>query len=81
VFIIYDIHILGDVVITDPTWVDLLIWSCAIQGFIAFHAIQAKERNYCNQHPTEQFLLLTIEVYGVLQKHIDVLLHDYANAI
>jgi hypothetical protein len=36
------IHILVNVVIIDPTWVDLLRWSYASQKFVAFKIIQAK---------------------------------------
>jgi hypothetical protein len=32
-------------------------------------------------HPINQFLPLTIEVFGCLNKHYNVFLHDYANAI
>jgi hypothetical protein len=42
------IYTLVDVVIIDPTHVDLFRQSCTIQGFDAFDAIQAKERNYHN---------------------------------
>jgi hypothetical protein len=76
-----DIHTLADVVIADPTQIDLLLESCVIQGYVAFDAVQAKERNYCNQHPTDQFLPLAIEVFDCLHKHVDVFFHDYANAI
>jgi len=38
-------------------------------------------RSYPNRHPTNQFLPLAIEVFGYLHKHVDVFLHDYANAI
>ncbi len=44
-------------------------------------ATQTKERSYHNWHPTDQFLPLAIEVFGYLHKHVDVFLHDYANAI
>ncbi len=44
---------------------DLLPRFCVIQRFVAFNAVQAKERSYRNQHPTEQFLLLTIYIYMV----------------
>jgi len=37
--------------------------------------------SYHNQHPIDQFLILTIEVFGYLHKHADVFLHNYANAI
>jgi hypothetical protein len=76
-----DIHILINVVIADLMRADVLPWFYAIQGFVSFNVTQAKEKNYCNQHPTEQFLPLTIEVYGGCHKHVDVFLHDYANAI
>jgi hypothetical protein len=72
---------LANIVIVDPTQVDLLHWFCAIQGFATSDAIQAKERSYCNQHLTDQFFPLTIEVFGCLHKHADVFLHDCANAI
>jgi hypothetical protein len=47
----------------------------------ASNTAQAKEKNYCNQHPTDQFLPLAIEVFGCLHKHANVFLHDCANAI
>jgi hypothetical protein len=61
--------------------VDLLPQSCATQGFATLDVTQAKERNFCNRHPINQFFSLTIEVFGCLHKHADVFLHDYANAI
>ncbi len=75
------IRTLIDIVIIDPTQTNLFPWSCAIQGFVASNAAQAKEMNFCNQHPTNQFLPLTIEVFGCLYKHANVFLHNYANAI
>jgi hypothetical protein len=42
---------------------------------------QAKKRSYHNQHPTNQFPSLTIDVFGCLHKHADVFLHYCANAI
>jgi len=72
---------LTNVVITDPTWIDLLPQSCATRGFVASDAIQANERSYYNWHPTNQFLPLALEICGCLHKHVDVFLHDYANAI
>jgi hypothetical protein len=54
---------------------------CASQGFVPSNAIQAKEKSYHNQHPTNQFFPLTIEAFGCLHKHANVFLHDYVNAI
>jgi hypothetical protein len=58
------LHTLADVVIVDPTCVDLLPQSCTIQGFATSDIAQVKERSYCDQHPTYQFLPLAIEVFG-----------------
>jgi hypothetical protein len=75
VFIKAGIRTLANVVIIDPTRVDLLPRSCVIQRFVASDAVQAKEKSYHNQHSTDQFLLLVIEVFGCLHKHVDVFLH------
>jgi hypothetical protein len=61
--------------------VDLFPRSCATQGFDAFNATQAKEMSYHDRHPIDQFVLLTIEVFGCLHKQVDVFLCDCANAI
>jgi hypothetical protein len=46
-----------------------------------FNAIQAKKRNYHNQHLIDQILSLAIEVFGCLHKHANVFLHDCVNVI
>ncbi len=60
---------------------NLFLRSCAIQRFVTSDATQAKEKNYHNQHPTDQFFPLTIEVFGSLPKHVNVFLHNYVNVI
>jgi hypothetical protein len=47
--------------------------------FVAFDGTQAKERSYYDQHPTNEFLPLTIETFICLHKQDGVFLHDYAN--
>jgi len=42
------IHTVVDVVIANPTQVNLFFQSCTIQRFVAFNATQAKERGYHN---------------------------------
>jgi len=59
-----DIHALIDIIIIDPTWVNLLPWSSVTKGFAASNTAQTKDRNYRDQHPIDQFLLLAIEVFG-----------------
>jgi hypothetical protein len=46
----------ANVVIADPTRVDLLPRSNTIQGFVTFDATQVKEKSYRNRHLTNQFL-------------------------
>jgi hypothetical protein len=72
---------LTKVIITNPIQVDLLFQSCATQGFVTSDVAQTKERSYCNRHPINQFFPLAIEVFGYLHKHVNVFLHDCANAI
>jgi hypothetical protein len=52
----------------------------ATQKFVTFGAVQAKEKSYHDQHPTNQFLPLIVEVFGCLHKQAYVFLHDCANA-
>ncbi len=75
------IRTLIDIVIVDPTWVNLLPQFCDTQRFATSNAVQVKERSYCDQHLVDQFLLLAVEVFGYLHKQVDVFLHNYVNAI
>jgi hypothetical protein len=68
VFAKKDICILADVIIVNPMQADLLPQSCATQIFVASNVAQAKERSYCDRHPTNQFFSLTIEVFECLHK-------------
>jgi hypothetical protein len=42
------ICIVTNVVIVDPTQMNLFFQSCTTERFIALDAIQVKEKNYCN---------------------------------
>jgi hypothetical protein len=72
---------LTDIIIINSMQANLFLRSCAIQRFVTSNVAQAKEKNYHNQHPIDQFFPLTIEVFGSLHKHVDVFLHNYANVI
>jgi hypothetical protein len=63
-----DIHTLIDVFIANPMWADWHPKSCATQEFLASNVAQAKEKNYCDWHPIDQFLPLGIEVFRCLHK-------------
>jgi hypothetical protein len=75
------IHILVNIVIVDLMQMDLLLWCCVTQGFVAFDIVWTKEKDYCDGHPTNQFLLFTIEIFRCLHKQVDIFLYNYANAI
>ncbi len=62
------IRTLVDVIIADPTQVNLLLQSCATQGFDASNVAQVKEWSYHNQHLVNQFLPLSVELFGCLYK-------------
>jgi hypothetical protein len=68
VFIKDDIGTLVGIVIVNLTWADLLLRSCVTPKFAAFDAVQVKKQTYHNQHPIDQFLPLTIEVFECLHK-------------
>ncbi len=57
------IRTLVDVVIVDPTQMDLFPWFYTIIGFDAFDVAQAKERSYYDRHPIDKFLLLVIKIF------------------
>jgi hypothetical protein len=75
------IHTLINIIIANPTQMNLFPQSHAIQEFVASNATQAKKKSYRNQHPIDHFLPLSIEVFGCLHKQVNVFLHNCANAI
>ncbi len=76
-----EVHTLTNVVIPNPTRAYFLFSSCSLQGFVTIGVVQTKERSYYDQHPTNQFFLFMIDVFGCLHKQANVFLHDCANAI
>jgi hypothetical protein len=57
------IHTLVNVVITYPTWVNLLHWSCIVQGFVASKTAQAKKRIVMTNTPWSFPLLNNLGVW------------------
>jgi hypothetical protein len=72
---------LVNIVIANAMFVDLPRQSCTTQRFATSNAIQTKERNYRDQHPTNQFFPIAIKVFKCLHKHAYVLLHNWINII
>jgi hypothetical protein len=62
------IQTLADIVIIDPTGMDLVFWFFVIQEFVISNMVQAEERSFRIAHPINQFLPLAIEVYGCPHK-------------
>jgi len=75
------IRFLTNVVIANPTWADLLHQCCTTWGFVASKTTKAKKKSYHDQHPIDHFIPLAIEVFGFLNKQVDVFLHKCANAM
>jgi len=75
------IHTLTNIVIINPTHVNLFSQSFTTQGFTTSNATQVREKSFHDQHTTNQFLPLTIEILGCLHKQANVFLHDCANVI
>jgi hypothetical protein len=63
-----DICTLVDVVIVDPTQVNLLFQSYATPRFVTSNATQAQKKNYCDSHPIDQFFPLATKVFECLHK-------------
>jgi hypothetical protein len=61
-----DIHTLVDVVIVNPTGVDLISRVVLSHGVIMFLAAQMKERLYYNRYPVDVFFPLAIEIFEYL---------------
>jgi hypothetical protein len=75
------IRTLIDFLIDDLMWVDLVPQFYATQRFVVFKVVEAKEQNYHDWHLIDQFVLLVVEVFGCLHKHLNVFLYDHAKAI
>jgi len=66
VLLVDGVHTLVNIVIADPTQVDLvsrIVFSC---GVVAIAEVQAKEGFYRYQFLLDMFLLLDVEVFGCL---------------
>jgi hypothetical protein len=59
----YEICTLINIVIANPTNVNLFPWSCTTQRFVVFDAVLAIERNYCDWDSTNQFFFLAIQIF------------------
>jgi len=58
------LHTLANIVNVDLKCVDLFPQSYTTQGFVTSNIVQVEEKSYYDQHPTYQFLPLTIKVFG-----------------
>jgi hypothetical protein len=63
-----EIHTLANVVIANPTHVDLFLQSCITQRFATLDMTEAKERSYCSWPRIDQFLVVAIEIFECLYK-------------
>jgi hypothetical protein len=75
------VYTLTNIVIVNQTCVNLLLQFCTTQRFVTSDVAQAKEMSYHDRHPTNQFFPLAIEIFGCLQKCVNMFLHNCANAM
>ncbi len=73
------IHIVVNVVIVEPTWIDLVSQTTFSHGVVRTLTSQVKERFYKDHYPTYVFFLLAIEVFGYLHQLVDKFLHRCVN--
>jgi hypothetical protein len=62
------IHTLADIVIVDPTHADLVSQATFSQGMVVTIVAQANIMSYCNRHPKDDFIPLTIKIFGCLHQ-------------
>jgi hypothetical protein len=73
------IRTLANVVIVDPTQVNLVSQTASFHRVVATMATQAKEGLYHNQHPTYTFLPLAIKVFRCTHQQAYDFIHRCAN--
>jgi len=59
---------LADVVIVNPTRVDLVFQTASFHGMVTKMVTQAKEGFYHNYHPINMFFPLAIEIFGCIHQ-------------
>ncbi len=63
-----------DILIDDPMHADLIFQSYITQQFVNSNATQTKENSYHDQHLTDQFFPLAIEIFEYLHKQANMFL-------
>lgn len=64
--LVYAIHMLANVFIVDPIWVDLVLCTTLFQRVAMMMVAQAKEGFYRDRYHVDLFSLLAVEVFGCL---------------
>jgi hypothetical protein len=62
------VRMLTDIIIIDPTWVDLVLCVALFRGVAMIITTKAKDSFYHNQFPADMFLLLAIKVLKFLHQ-------------
>ena len=71
-------HTLLDVVIEDPTRVDLVTRASAVPQHAASEVARQKARHYIGRLRRDTFIPIAIETYGALLSQRNEFLRDYA---
>ncbi len=75
VLIVNSVYMFGEVVIVNPTQVDLVSWTIFSRWVAIIVVIHAKDNIYCNQFSAKMFFLVAIEGFGCLHQQVDKFFH------
>ncbi len=70
---------LANIVIVDPTHVNLISQVAYSWGMVITIVIQAEFVSYCDRHPEDDFIPIAIEIFICLYQQVDDFLHQCAN--
>jgi hypothetical protein len=79
VFAINGICILVDIVISDSTHADLILWIDSSWGVVVMIVVQEKVVSYHDQHLEDDFIFLIVKIFECLHQQANDFLHWCAN--
>ncbi len=73
------VHILIDVIIVDPTWIDLVPRTTISEGVVGTIVTQTEDKLYHDRHPKDMFLPFVVEIFDYLHQQTNDLIHWCTN--
>jgi hypothetical protein len=75
------VYTLTNLVIIDPTWIDLVSWATLSHGVATIVIARVKDGLYHDQFSMYMFFPLAIEVFRFLHQQLDAFFHWCANLV